>query len=63
MKNLSGSVLFLAFTGALVLLFGTYAGYWYVAHQLAWWTFSLLGVGCFVFWIFVKETFKAIRKK
>lgn len=62
MKNLSGPVLALAFLGALGVLFGTYAAYWYVGHQMAWWTFALLGVSATVFWELVKTFIKEVRK-
>jgi hypothetical protein len=62
-KDLSGGVLALAFLGALVLMFVIHAGYWYVAHQLAWWTFSLACVGGYVFWVFIKAIFGSTRNK
>lgn len=63
MRDLSGSILALAVLGALGLMFATYAGAWYVAHQMAWWTFSLTWLGAFLGYHLVKATFKTLRNK
>lgn len=62
MKNLTGSVLALAFLGALGILFAFGAGYWYVAHHLAWWTFALVYAGVTVGYQTLKEIGKEARK-
>jgi hypothetical protein len=44
-KNLTGSVLALAFLGAAGMFFGMGAGYSWLARHLPWWAFALVFTG------------------
>lgn len=55
------SVIIMALVGVAVLLFGVSAGWWWVAHQMAWWTFALAAAGFTLFWQVVVQTVKELR--
>ena len=48
--------------GSMAILFGLFAADWWCAHQMAWWSFSVLTTGavvfCAVMFGFVSETRK-----
>jgi len=52
----------LILVGALVLVFGCNAFFWWVAHHMAWWTCALAFSGWIFFWSFVNEIRKELRK-
>lgn len=61
-QEMSGSTLTLAFIGVVVVLFASYAGYWWLAQRMAWWTFAALGTGTYIGLTFVRELIKELRK-
>lgn len=63
MKNVSASTLLCAALGALVIGFAWYAGLWYVAQGMTWWTFSLTGVGSMFVWAIIKTACKSTRNR
>lgn len=47
---------------ALVVAVACNAGLWWVAHQMAWWTYALMTTGTMFFWVFVKVFVKELMK-
>jgi ABC-type phosphate transport system auxiliary subunit len=63
MKDDSLSLALMALLGATVFAAACGAGYWWVAHQMAWWTFALTYAACTIIGAVFKGALKAVARR
>ena len=62
-KNLPWPVLGLTVLGLYAVIFGLSAVSWWLAHQLAWWTFAASATAGNLTWSTIKATRAVVRER